>query len=214
VPPKSRAFDNAYEGTPTWDIGRPQPAVLRMLDAGLVAGDVLDVGCGTGGHARLLAARGHVVLGIDFSERAISLARERSADPTATPAARAAPSPEFQVADVLALADLDRSFDTVLDVGCFHTLQPDDRAAYATSIRGVLRPGGRLLLLCWSDRNPFGYGPARIGRRDLVTTFRAGWALESVTAETLESRLESGPVHAWRAIATRADELPELRSRR
>jgi SAM-dependent methyltransferase len=208
VLPPSHAFDNAYDGTPTWDIGRPQPAVLRMVEAGLVAGDVLDVGCGTGEHARLLASLGHRVLGIDFSARAIERARVRSPGP-----AVGAPL-ELRVADVLDLAGLERTFDTVLDVGCFHTLQSGDRAMYATSVRGVLRAGGRLLLLCWSDRNPFGYGPARIRRRDLSTTFGPGWTLESVTAETLDTRLESGRVHAWRAIATPTGEVSRSRSSR
>lgn len=200
--PQARAFDNAYEGVPTWDIGRPQPAVLRMLEADLIAGDVLEVGCGTGEHARLLAARGHHVLGIDFSARAIELARDRSR--------RLAPvregpmrTPEFEVADVRALAELDRAFDTVLDVGCFHTLQPEDRAAYAVSIQGVLRPEGRLLLLCWSDRNQFGYGPARIRRRDIRKTFRSGWAIESLAAETLDTRMEATEVRAWLAVVRR-----------
>lgn len=203
-PSQALAFDNAYGGTPTWDLGRPQPAVLRLLEQGLVAGDVLSVGCGTGEHERLLASRGHRVLGIDFSARAIELARQRTAAPQGSPAS--AVTPEFAVADVLALGDLGRSFDTVLDVGCFHTLQPDDRAAYANAVQGVLRPGGRLLLLCWSDRNPFGYGPARIRRRDIASTFGAGWTIEAVAAETLDTRLGSAQVHAWRAILRRPGE--------
>ncbi len=211
VLPQARAFDNAYAGTPTWEIGRPQPAVLRLLDAGLVVGDVLDVGCGTGEHARLVAARGHRVRGVDFSARAVALARRRSRvrEPSGKQASKAAPisdmtpEPEFAVADVRALADLDGSFDTILDVGCFHTLQPDDRGAYAASVHRVLRPGGQLLLLCWSDRNPFGYGPARIRRRDILATFRAGWVIEAVTAETLDTGLESAQVHAWLAVARR-----------
>jgi predicted NUDIX family NTP pyrophosphohydrolase len=199
--PQALAFDNAYEGTPTWDIGRPQPAVLRLLQASMLVGDVLDVGCGTGEHARLLAARGHRVLGIDFSARAIALARGRVASPGSK-----GPEPEFAVADVRDLADLGRRFDTVLDVGCFHTLQPGDRAAYAASIRGALRPGGGLILLCWSDRNAFGYGPQRIRRRDIRATFREGWTIERLEAEELDTRMDAAQVHAWLAIVRREHE--------
>lgn len=38
---------------------------------------ILDVGCGTGEHAMSLAGMGHVVTGIDVSERAIELARSK-----------------------------------------------------------------------------------------------------------------------------------------
>ena len=95
------------------------------------------------------------------------------------------------------------SFDTVLDVGCFHTLRPADRPAYTHSIGVVLRPRGRLLLLVWSDRNPFGYGPARIRRRDIRGAFRDGWTIESLAAETLDTRLAQAQVHAWLAVIRR-----------
>jgi SAM-dependent methyltransferase len=52
-------FDASYQdGTPPWDIGRPQPAFVRLADAGDLRGRVLDVGCGTGEHALLAAVRG------------------------------------------------------------------------------------------------------------------------------------------------------------
>jgi hypothetical protein len=43
-------WDAVYEAsTPApWDIGRPQPAFVRLADRGLLSGRVLDAGCGTG----------------------------------------------------------------------------------------------------------------------------------------------------------------------
>jgi 2-polyprenyl-3-methyl-5-hydroxy-6-metoxy-1,4-benzoquinol methylase len=69
-------FDNAYRdgGIPTWDIGRPQGALVRLAGSGLVVGSVLDVGCGTGENALHLAGRGHAVLGVDFATAAIERA--------------------------------------------------------------------------------------------------------------------------------------------
>lgn len=40
--------------------------------------EILDVGCGRGRHARVLARRGYRVTGIDVAERALQIARERA----------------------------------------------------------------------------------------------------------------------------------------
>lgn len=191
-----RFFENAYEGTPTWDIGRPQAAVVRLAEAGLVVGSVLDAGCGTGQNALYLAARGHEVVGVDFAAAAIERARSAGRDRGV--------AATFMVFDALRLADLARTFDTALDIGLFHSLPPADRAAYAASLAAAVGPGGRCLLLCWSDRNPFGVGPERVRRSDLRAAFRPGWTVESIEPEWLESRLPGGAVHAWLARLRRA----------
>src|SRR5262249_29460039 len=43
-PRRAEEFDALYEGTPGWDVGHPQPAFVRLAEAGLVQGRVLDVG--------------------------------------------------------------------------------------------------------------------------------------------------------------------------
>jgi SAM-dependent methyltransferase len=193
------AFDRIYEGTPSWDLGRPQPAVIRATEAGFLAGSILDLGCGTGEDARWLADRGHAVVGVDFSTRGMERAR-----------AGRATAARFAVADVRDLAAAGfgpegRTFDTALDVGCFHSLRPVDRAVYAVSVRGALRPGGRLVLLCWSDRNEFAGGPARMSTDEIRAAFTEGWTVESIEPDTLESPRAPGSVLAWLAIVRRAD---------
>jgi SAM-dependent methyltransferase len=192
-------FDNAYRdgGTPTWDVGRPQGALVRLARSGLVAGSVLDAGCGTGENALLLAAQGHPVLGVDFAAAAIERAAAKAAD-------RGLPV-EFLVADALDLAALGRTFDTALDVGLFHTFSDAERPQYATSLRAALRPGGRAFLLCWSDRNQFGRGPRRISPREIRETFGDGWRVEVVDPEWLETRLPDGRIHAWLARIARVE---------
>ena len=191
-------FDTAYAdgGTPTWDLGQPQSAVLRLLDAGAIGppgagAAVLDAGCGTGEHALLLAGCGHRVLGVDLAAEAIGRA--------AAKAEARGLAADFLVHDALDLAALGRTFDVALDVGLFHTLADEDRPRYAASLAAAVRPGGHAFVLCWSDRNPFGCGPRRITRRELRTAFRAaaGWRVEGIVAETLETRLPAGSVAAW-----------------
>jgi len=192
-------FDNAYRdgGTPTWDVGRPQGALVRLARSGLVAGSVLDAGCGTGENALLLAAQGHPVLGVDFAAAAIERAAAKAAH-------RGLPV-EFLVADALDLAALGRTFDTVLDVGLFHTFSDAERPRYAASLGAALRPGGRVFLLCWSDRNPFGRGPRRISPGEIRETFSEGWWVEAVDPEWLETRLPDGRIHAWLARIARVE---------
>jgi 2-polyprenyl-3-methyl-5-hydroxy-6-metoxy-1,4-benzoquinol methylase len=218
-------FDTAYAdgGTPTWDLGRPQGAVVRLLDAGAfgptgafgpagggsasggaegagTAGGgsaVLDAGCGTGEHALLLAERGHRVVGVDLAAEAIGRA--------AAKAEARGLAAEFHVHDAMDLAALGRTFDVALDVGLFHTLGDEDRPRYAASLAAAVRPGGHAFVLCWSDRNPFGFGPRRITRRELRAAFRAaaGWRVEEIVAEALETRLPTGSVAAWLARLSR-----------
>ena len=154
---------------------------------------MLDAGCGTGENALFLAERGHAVLGIDFAASAVAQAA-RKAEARGLDGLAA-----FIVRDALQPGDLGRTFDTVLDVGLFHTLQPADRAAYSAALRAVTAPGGRCLVLAWSDRNPFGYGPERVHRGDLRAAFSGAWRVESVEAEELETLLPDGRVHAWLA---------------
>ncbi len=196
------SFDIAYEGTPTWDIGRPQGVVDRLVASGSVTGVVLDAGCGTGEHALLLAGLGHRVVGVDISPLAVEKARAKAV-------ARGV-EVTFVVGDALELAsvvaaDTAGSFDTVLDVGLFHVLQPEDRRRYAWSVAAVTRPGGRALVTSWSARNPFGYGPQRITRTMIRQSFVAadGWTIETIEPEELETRLPVGRVDAWLATIRR-----------
>src|ERR1700733_5784607 len=101
-------WDASYrDGPPPWDIGAPQPAVVRLASAGVFAGQVLDAGSGTGDNALHIAAPGLDVLGVDVAGTAVSIARENAA-------ARGIRA-EFIVADALRLDRLGRMFDTVLD---------------------------------------------------------------------------------------------------
>ena len=154
---------------------------------------MLDAGCGTGENALFLAERGHAVLGIDFAAGAVAQATRKAAARGLSGLAA------FLVRDALQPGDLGRTFDTVLDVGLFHTLQPADRAAYSAAVRAVTNPGGRCLVVAWSDRNPFGYGPERVHRRDLRAAFSAAWRVESDEADELETLLPGGHVQAWLA---------------
>lgn len=187
-------FDTAYEDRPPWDLGRPQRAVVELEEAGRIVGSILDVGCGTGEHALYLAGRGHDVVGVDLAPRAIELARVKAAE-------RGIPV-DLRVRDALRADELGRTFDTAIDVGMFHTLSDEERPRYARSLHAAIVPGGRAFVLCWSERNAWGYGPRRVTQMELLGTFERGWDVR-VEASELETRLEADTVHAWLAELTR-----------
>ncbi len=52
-------WDASYhDGPAPWDIGQPQPAIVRLASEGGFAGAVLDAGCGTGENALHVASLG------------------------------------------------------------------------------------------------------------------------------------------------------------
>ena len=195
-----RSWDDTYamDRPPAWDIGRPQPAFVRLADRGLLAGRLLDSGCGTGENTLLAAARGAEATGIDVSARAIELARAKAAERGS--AAR------FETGDVLRLGDLGLTFDTVLDSGVFHVFSDEDRVRYVASLAAALRPGGYCYMMCFSDRQPGDAGPRRVSQDELRAAFGDGWAVTSIEAETFEvnrSVFDFTSAQAWLAVIER-----------
>lgn len=187
-------WDDSYAGPPPpWDIGRPQSAFLRLADAGALTGRLLDAGCGTGEHTILAAGLGARALGIDVSSRAIEIARgkaaERGVDAT------------FQVLDALRLVTLGETFDTVIDSGLFHVFDDAARARYVRAVHAVLRPGGHLHLMCFSDRQPGDWGPRRVTEDELRAAFDSGWRIESLDPDRFDINpgLGTPTAEAWLA---------------
>jgi cyclopropane fatty-acyl-phospholipid synthase-like methyltransferase len=189
-------WDSAYEAgsRPPWDIGRPQPAFVRLADDGSLSGRVLDAGCGSGEHALLAAARGADAVGVDVSPRAIEQARRKAGERGLTV--------RFEVADALSLGELGLTFDTVIDSGLFHVFDDADRARYVTSLASVLPPGGTCYLMCFSDRQPGASGPRRVRQQELRTAFSDGWAVTAIVAEAFEVNPGFGAPAAQAWLAT------------
>ena len=124
---------------------------LDQLPAG---SRVLDVGCGIGGSARILAQDyGLEVLGISISPAQVKRATELTPPDLAC---------RFQVMDALDLQLPDQSFDAVWSVEAGPHMP--DKQRYADELLRVLRPKGRLAVADWNRRDPSDGGMNRSER--------------------------------------------------
>jgi SAM-dependent methyltransferase len=196
-----RPWDASYradEPAP-WDLGEPQPAVVRLVESGAFVGSVLDAGCGVGDNAVFIATHGDVaVVGVDVAETALAIARAKAE-------ARGV-AIEFAVADAFALERLGRGFDTVLDSGLFHAFDDEERARYAANLAAVTKPGGTVFVLCFGDEGD-DVGPHPVSRSQLHAAFRddSGWRVVSIEPERIHTNFH-GPegAPAWLAKIRRA----------
>jgi SAM-dependent methyltransferase len=156
-------FDQQYllEYEPLFSLRKDRREVARLIDImGLPVGArVLDVPCGQGRHAHLLAEAGYDVQGVDLSRDLLALADERGT----------APNLKYTRADMRRLPhSWSGRFDAVLNLftsfGFF--LDPADDARVLVEFARVLKPGA---VLVWHGASRDGV-MARFLERDWWTT--------------------------------------------
>ena len=103
---------------------------------------ILDVGCGTGGHALVLASRGYAVMGVDRSGQMLAVARAK--DHTRALNVR------FEEADIRSWRG-GRTWDAVLAMFAVLSYQVDhdDVAAVIETVRMHLAPQGLFVFDIW-----------------------------------------------------------------
>ena len=91
---------------------------------------------------------------------------------------------------------------------CF--ARPEGRKRYVEGLATVLKPGGRLFLLCFSDEEPGTEGARRVSKQALHDAFAQGWAIESIEPKRYEVRpdlkdltFSEGGRKAWLAVIRR-----------
>jgi SAM-dependent methyltransferase len=130
----------AAEAYDAWAPSYDEPNSLSEYEQGVVGpilealapGVAVDAACGTGRHARALAARGHEVHGFDVSPGMLDVARSHL------------PAAHLEVADVSALAMPDGSAD--LMVNTLALAHVEDLGPVLAEAARVLRPGGHLVI--------------------------------------------------------------------
>ncbi|MEP0923565.1 class I SAM-dependent methyltransferase [Leptolyngbya sp. ST-U4] len=126
------------------------------------ATSILDLGCGTGAHAILLAKQGYQVHGVDLSANMLQQANEQCTQLSADLQARL----HFSQADIRQVR-IDQCFDVVLSL--FHVISyqvtNEDLLAAFKTVKQHLKPGGILIFDAW-------YGPAVLTHRPTVRVKR------------------------------------------
>ena len=165
---KAEFWDTRYDTHVTpWEAGRA-PAELVRFTRGLPNGSrILVPGCGSGHDVRHIADAGFDVLAIDFSEAAVTIARQVAG----------------QFADRIRLADFfefdtGAQFDVVYERAFLCALPRRLWDDYARRVASIIRPGGLLVGFWFLDDNERGppFGTSEAGLHELLD---ARFALES-----------------------------------
>lgn len=153
-----------------WDTGISPPELMEFIEQN-PPGRALDLGCGTGTNVITLAQRGWSAVGVDFSFLAIRKARRKASSFNG--------DMRFVHGDVVELQDIKGPFDLALDIGCFHSLNLNEKDRYIANVYQRLRPAGTFLLYSWiaASSEP---SETLLSESELTERFRPHFHLERV----------------------------------
>ena len=171
------------EGNTPWNLGRPAPELVAVLNGWQPVGRALVPGCGHGHEVSLLQDLGWDAVGLDVAPEALAAARQRD------------PRPQWRCGDLLNPPPTWwGTFDLVLEHTCFCALPPRCRPTCGQAVARLLRPGGTFLGLFWChsrpDGPPFGATP-----EELEACF--GRALRLITLRPAQRSVEDRCGEEW-----------------
>ncbi|MBT36927.1 MAG: SAM-dependent methyltransferase [Deltaproteobacteria bacterium] len=168
-----------------WFYAPLDPDVLHALEArGLRRGKALDLGTGPGTQAIELAKLGFEVTGSDISATAIKRAKDR---------ANSHGVAVTFLEDDLVDSRLVGPFKLVMDRGCFHAIELEQREGYLETLSRIVEPGGVLLLKCFSHKEPGDKGPRRLRPDELHTHFEPMFEVQSIDETVFQCNFEEWP---------------------
>ncbi|MDR7664679.1 class I SAM-dependent methyltransferase [Methanosarcina sp. Z-7115] len=193
-------WNDVYKGTPPWDLDRPQPAFQALIQSGEIKpGRALDIGCGRGENAIMLAMNGCDATGIDLAENAISDAKTKAIERHV--------KLNFVVGNVLQMDRLftEGEFDVVIDSGLFHVMMDEERPVFAQQVHRILKNGGKYFMLCFSDKEPGEYElPRRVSKAEIESTFSPLFNIIYIKDVAFDSLLNPSSRKAYLLSATRS----------
>ncbi|TXT57095.1 MAG: hypothetical protein BAJALOKI1v1_1880003 [Promethearchaeota archaeon] len=131
-----------------WHSDDPPIRLKELIEKGDVkVGKALDLCSGAGTNSIFLAKKGFDVIGIDISEEAVKIAKERAKEDNV------AEKCQFLSANVLEKEFPPTTFNFIIDRGCYHHMPQEEKPFLAQKVEESLKPMGMYLLYCFSDQN-------------------------------------------------------------
>jgi SAM-dependent methyltransferase len=157
-------------GFKPWDTGVSPPELKELIEGpdARRPGRALDLGCGTGTNAIYMAQHGWDVTAIDFTPRAIAMAKAKVEASNV--------NPRIILGDVTRLEELGvgDGFSLVFDLGCLHSIPTDRRDDYAKGVTEVTISGADYLVFGFY-RNPNRLTPLKLTQEELEQRFGQSW---------------------------------------
>ncbi len=145
----------------------------------------LDLGCGPGTQAIELSRLGFETTGADISPSAVRKAGER---------ARKEGMAVTFICDDILNTQLNDRYDVIMDRGCFHVLDADQRSNYLRSVLRLLDGSGYLLLKTFHKQETREEGPPnRFDAADIAKIFSGVFELVECRDTFFESTMDSNP---------------------
>lgn len=121
----------------------PDESLMEYFEIGLLKeGKALDIGCGKGRNSIYMARNGFEVLGVDFSETSIEMAKELASEQGI--------KVNFLCQSIFDFQSEKEYYDFIYDSGCFHHIKPHRREQYLRTILKYLKPNGYFAMICFN----------------------------------------------------------------
>ncbi len=163
--------ENNVEDMPWYEKTLDPDLENEIKSRNLSRGKFLDLGTGPGTQAIQLSHLGFETTGSDLSANAIEKAKKLSKEVN------------FVTDDFLNSKLHENEFDFILDRGCFHVFDIEQRPTYVIQIKRILKKNGILFLKCMSiDEKdlPEDKGPHKLSKSELNHVFSADFEVENI----------------------------------
>ncbi len=175
-----------------WNINRADFNVINVVtNEPIPVGKAIDIGCGTGDIAIWLANQGFKTTGLDYSEKAIEMAKTKAK-------IKGAVNATFYSLDFLKDKIPEGPYSFVVDRGCFHSFDAaGDRKKYAKKAADLLMNGGLWLSLIGSyDDGRFDQGPPKRTIQDISKAVEPYFEIQYIKAGRFDSN-DAVPSKIW-----------------